>query len=302
MDWPTFAASVATSVIGSGLIVGLLTWWLDRRRFGHQQAMDVSHLALDKWQRVQQSFENEIDSWEKAGDTTNANEARREYALQQVAWRAQQGVNALAPREVRPEGGPGLPQEQLDQLERLLAEAARLNPSALAAEDYFRRGSSHFLAGRHQEALADLNRALELKPDYPDALKNLDLIGVERLRQGEQGTWTPRFSFTKPGDLEVNTIWVQADYWELGPEWLIEAQFAATPMYTSAEGNAVIAGLPTVPKTGHYTVEWRVADGPHYVRSGRLGRSAEILLPDSTDGFPAGLTYQFDVSARYIAS
>jgi hypothetical protein len=86
VDWATLVTSIAASILGSSLIVGLLTWWLDRRRFGHQQAMDVSHLELDRWQQVQQSFEKEIDTWENAGDTTNANEARREYAVQQVAW------------------------------------------------------------------------------------------------------------------------------------------------------------------------------------------------------------------------
>jgi tetratricopeptide (TPR) repeat protein len=140
---------------------------------------------MDMWDRTQRSWERQIDALDKAGDAEAANQQRREYAGQQAAWRAQQNVNALAPREVRPEGGTSLPQVQLDQLQRLLTEALRLNPSALTGEDYFRRATSHHLAGRPQEALDDLNRALELKPDHPSTLNNrgLALRSLERYKE-----------------------------------------------------------------------------------------------------------------------
>lgn len=180
VDWATLVTSIVASVLGSSLIVGLLTWWLDRRRFGHQQAMDVSRLELDRWQQVQQSFEKEIDTWEKAGDSANANETRREYALQQVAWRAQQRVTGLAPREVRLEGGTSLAAEEVAELRRLLAASAGLNPGVFSAEDHFLRGNSYFETGQYQQALAEYNRALELRPDHPGTLYNrgVALVGL----------------------------------------------------------------------------------------------------------------------------
>ena len=84
MDWATIAA-VVSALGGGSLITGALTWWMSQRQFGHQRAMDVSRLELDRWQQVLQSFEKEIDTWERAGDTAYANETRREYALQRVA-------------------------------------------------------------------------------------------------------------------------------------------------------------------------------------------------------------------------
>lgn len=161
VDWATFIASVVASVAGSGL----LAWWLDRQRFRHQQAMDV-------WDRIQQGYEREIEALDKAGEGQKANQKRLEYANQLSAWRDQQKLNAVAPRQVRSEGGTSLTEGEVQELRRLLEASGNLNPGALSAEDHFLRGNSHYFSGQYEEALANYNRSLQLRPDHLHTITN----------------------------------------------------------------------------------------------------------------------------------
>ena len=165
MDWATLGAAIGVSLFGGGLINGILIWWLDRKRIGHQH-------SIDTWDRIQQSYEREIEQLEKVADTEKAKHRRMEYAEQQAAWRAQQGVAALAPREVRLEGGSSLTADELEELRNLLAASRPLEPAALSAEDYFLRGNSYYDSEDYQEALAAYNRSLELRPNDPATLNN----------------------------------------------------------------------------------------------------------------------------------
>jgi tetratricopeptide (TPR) repeat protein len=156
---------VATSLVGGGLIIGVLTWRLELWRFRHQRTMDV-------WGQIQQTWDKRIDLLEKAGRRQEADQRRLEYEEQQAAWRAKQQLNAVAPRQVQPKGETSLTEGELAELRRLLAASHGLNPGALSASDHFLRGNSYYETGQYPEALADFNRALELRPDHPNTLNN----------------------------------------------------------------------------------------------------------------------------------
>ncbi len=95
MDWATVGTSITSSLAGAGL----LSWLLDLFRHRHQ-------VAMDRWDRIQQAYEKQIESLEKRHATEKANQLREEFETQLEAWRAQQGVTALAPRTITVGGLP----------------------------------------------------------------------------------------------------------------------------------------------------------------------------------------------------
>ncbi len=172
MDWATFGAAISVSLVGGGLISAIVAWRLGLLQLLNQRTMHEHRVEMDVWDRLQKSYETEIEQLEKVGDTEKSERRRFEYAEQQAAWRAQQGVSAIAPIEVRPEGGSTLTSDELEKLGKLLAASRPLDPAALSAQDYFLRGNSYYNAGEYQVALSAYNRSLELRPDDPAILSN----------------------------------------------------------------------------------------------------------------------------------
>ena len=81
-----------------------------------------------------------------------------------------EAMRELVPREVR----PTLPlPEEARATAVLVAEAAEAaGASPTTADDYFLRGNAHYLAAQYDQALADYNRSLELRPDDPATVNN----------------------------------------------------------------------------------------------------------------------------------
>lgn len=146
------------AVGGSG---GLLAVWQAWRQAERETTHDI-------WG----SFKEQIASAEARNDTEEAARVRREYEAQQEAWRAQQGVVALAPKETVSGEGARLTSEEVEQLKDLLARSDSLAPSLLSAHDYFLRGNAYFTDGDYEKALEAYNRALDLRPDHADTLTN----------------------------------------------------------------------------------------------------------------------------------
>jgi len=160
-DAGTIIAVVGGALGGGGIVsvVHVILMWRQGRR--------------EDWQTFCDTYERQIKSAEARKDTGEADRVRREYEGQLEAWRAQKGVEKLAPREISAtREGPSLTEEEVEGLKQLLAQAQLLLPALLSAEDYFLRGNAHYEAGQYQEALAAYNRALELRPDDPDTLNN----------------------------------------------------------------------------------------------------------------------------------
>ena len=142
------------------MIIGLLQWRLGLWGHRHQ-------VAMDKWDRIQQSYREQIESAEKRNSTEEAARLRQEYEAQLEAWRAQQGYAALAPRSITLEGTPSLTAPETERRRALLAASDALNPGALSAEDYFLRGNGYYDAGDYQETLANYDSALAFDSSDP---------------------------------------------------------------------------------------------------------------------------------------
>ena len=175
MDWVTFTAVVLTSLVSGGLIVGLLGWRLDLWKFRHQKEQD-------DWAAIQASYEKQIDSAEKRSDKTEVERVRKEFEAQQEAWRAQQGVEALAPKHIGSEKSSTLTMEEVELLRELLMQSEELSVTALSAEDHLLRGNAYYEVEGYKDAVDSYSQALRLRPEYPEAYNNR---GVAYDRLGE---------------------------------------------------------------------------------------------------------------------
>ena len=138
-----------------------------------------------KWQDFQDSYRDQIALAEKRGDTEEANRLRREFEGQLEAWRAAQEIEGLAPLTISMEGIPSLSQEEMKRLKELLAASELLSPAALSAEDLLKRGNALYEAGEYEQATTAYTRALERKPDYPEAHYNRG-VALGRLNRREE--------------------------------------------------------------------------------------------------------------------
>lgn len=135
---------------------------------------------------VWESYDRQIKSAEARGDEAEVLRLRLEQEGQHEAWRAQQRLGKIAPREISAaRAGPSLTEEEVAKLRALLAEAQPLSPALLSAEEYFLRGNAYYGAGEYENALAAYNRSLELTPDQPATLDNRG-ITLSRLGRYEQ--------------------------------------------------------------------------------------------------------------------
>jgi len=154
MDWATVGTSLGVALAGGGLASAAVALLVFRRQG-----------SRDKWRDFLSSFERQIESAERRGGQEEVSRLRREYEGQLEAWRAQQGVKALAPRSISLEE---FSLAEAEQLRLLLAQSHELSPNALSAEDRWLRGNAYFHDGENQEAILNYNLALQLKPDFPE--------------------------------------------------------------------------------------------------------------------------------------
>ena len=74
-------------------------------------------------------------------------------------------------------------------------------------------------------------------------------LAVDIAQAAETGTFTPSFTFSNMGDLEVTVHEVDATYWKLEKFWKAEATFTITPRYSTSSGKALVS-LPFVSTSG----------------------------------------------------
>ena len=151
--------AAAITIIGQGGILGILRSWRQEGR--------------DELKVIWETFEKQIELAKKRGDEDEENRISVEYGQQLEAWRAQQGLEKLAPREITPlNAESSLAPDEVEQLKKLLADSQALSPAVLSAEDYFLRGNSYYESGQFTEALQAYDQALALSPDDPATLVN----------------------------------------------------------------------------------------------------------------------------------
>ena len=147
---------------GSGIAPLIMTTYLGFKRE-----------SRDAIEAIWTSYREQIQSAEARGDAHEIERLRREYEQQQEAWRAEQSVLAKAPRKItQPDAIANLSEAEKNELRALLDSAKPLMALPRMAEDAFLLGNAKFEAGRFEDALADFDRALELRPDHPETLNN----------------------------------------------------------------------------------------------------------------------------------
>jgi len=99
-------------------------------------------------------------------------QAREEYENLVHAWQQTQKLAALAPRGALEADTPKLSADEIEKVRALLGESAKLPLALLSAHDYFIRGNAYYEARDYQQALEAYNRALQLRPDFAEALNN----------------------------------------------------------------------------------------------------------------------------------
>ena len=152
MDWPTIGVSFGGAVLGGGLVSAGVDWWRNRHLTKLEKAQD--HFV---------SYEKQIASAEKRGDLEMVNRLRVEYEEQQEAWRAQQDLGLIAPKEVGIEART-VSESDIAQLRELLAKSANVRPGTLSAEDYILRGNAYFKVGEYDNAVKEYSVAIRMMP------------------------------------------------------------------------------------------------------------------------------------------
>lgn len=74
-------------------------------------------------------------------------------------------------------------------------------------------------------------------------------FGAEALSVYDEGTWTPAFTFSAPGDLSVSYASQFGYYTKIGNVVTLVCRLGWTPTYTTAANDALISGFPFTPKS-----------------------------------------------------
>ena len=145
--------------------MGIADTILNFFRFRHEA-------GRSKWQDFISSYEKQIESAEKRGDKPEEERLRNEYEEQLEAWRAQQGVEALAPKKVLLKQGPTLSTPEVEKLRLLLQQAEGLDMTVVTAEGHWLRGNGFLETGQYEPAIKEYTSALTKLPQFSEAYNN----------------------------------------------------------------------------------------------------------------------------------
>ena len=150
--------SLCLAVVATGLGGGGIFSWCQYRH-------DVKRETVrDYWS----SFTEQIKSAETREDKSDVERLRLQYEREQEAWRAQQNLQIVAPREVG-RGTAALSKEEIDHLRELLAQSASLPLAVTSAEGSLLRGNSYFKTGQYDLAIREYSQSLVLNPTNSEA-------------------------------------------------------------------------------------------------------------------------------------
>ena len=157
LDLIALAVALLAAVMGGG---GLAGWLQTRRQFNRQTQLDYFEVCKER-----------IALAEKRGDEEAANRHFVEYDVALSAWQGQQKLEAVAPREVDPEG-PSLSANEISLLLNLLASTQGLPQSTVTADGHFLRGNAFYEVGDFASAINEFSEAIRINPNFAFAYNN----------------------------------------------------------------------------------------------------------------------------------
>ena len=113
---------------------------------------------IKKVQSLRQSYERQISSAERRGDTENAEKLRVEYESQEEAWRSLYALRAKPFINSTTSPNIKLEQKEITQL-RLLLDRSQILPT-ISKDDWFIRGNAHLLLEESSLALEAYEKSL----------------------------------------------------------------------------------------------------------------------------------------------
>ena len=178
--------------------------WLRQRlgsRGGRSSTSDDVH--DEEEESFWRSFERQISSAERRGDTEEVERLRREYEGYEEAWRAQRTLRGRAPANFSSEIEGGLSPNRLTELRTLLERSRRLD--SLSAEDWALRGNAYLAVDDADRAVEAYRQALRAQPDDLDVVTHFAtaLGRIGRLHEALEAY--DRLLQTRPTDPDLNT-------------------------------------------------------------------------------------------------
>ena len=167
---------------GSGGVLGLWRGWRQEHREEHHAFFASYEKSIAT---LQTQYQRETDAAKKQEKRQRLEAIENEYVEQQEAYRQNSALRESAPRGVLMAERPSPSQEVAAALTELLQKARPLSPALLTALDHLLRGNTLYELKRYEEALAEYNAALALRPDDPDILNNRG-VTLDELKRYEE--------------------------------------------------------------------------------------------------------------------
>ncbi len=143
-------------------------------------ANDREEVHEEEEQNFWRSFERQIASAERRGDSAEAERLRRAYESHEEAWRAQRALRSRAPSARDAPFAAALQPNQRGEVRTLLERSAILE--SLSPQDWLIRANAHLSLGDAERAAAAYRQALRELPDDPQILR-LSAIALRRAGQ-----------------------------------------------------------------------------------------------------------------------
>ena len=147
---------------------------------GAEDADDREEVRGEEEQNFWQSFERQIASAERRGDSAEAERLRLAYESHEEAWRAQRALRSRAPASVDA-ASPSALQANLRSEVRILLERSSILES-LSAQDWVFRGNAYLAIGEDERATTAYRHALRELPEDPQ-IRLLCAVSLQRSGQ-----------------------------------------------------------------------------------------------------------------------
>jgi tetratricopeptide (TPR) repeat protein len=180
--------STVSGAIGGGItgaIAVLVSWRTLQHTVERDKAQDYFSSLKDVIASQEKAVQEAQEGSEREEAARKLAELREDLRLESKGWRDTHRPPEIVPRGAIRADAPKPLAEEVEQLRQWLANTSKAPPTLLTVGDHFIRGNAYYEAGDYQQALEAYNRALELRPDLPEALSNRGIL-LRRLGRYEE--------------------------------------------------------------------------------------------------------------------